>query len=51
MNEAAPTWTANPRRTQVVLPAGTIDCHCHVFGPTDCFPYDPASGCMPGDAP
>lgn len=29
-----------PTKSSVVLPPGTIDCHVHLFGPPDRFPYD-----------
>ncbi|HEY4440729.1 MAG TPA: amidohydrolase family protein, partial [Candidatus Elarobacter sp.] len=41
----------NPRKPSFVLPPGTIDTHCHVFGPGDVFPYAPERKYTPGDAP
>jgi predicted TIM-barrel fold metal-dependent hydrolase len=32
------------------VPAGACDCHTHVFGAADRFPYDPARRYTPGDA-
>jgi len=36
---------------QLTLPAGACDAHVHVFGPGTRFPYDPARGKPPVDAP
>ena len=35
----------------VVLPAGSCDCHCHVFGPAARFPYAEPRSYTPDDAP
>lgn len=51
MNTAAITWNPAPSKPKLVLPAGAIDCHVHVFGPVDRFPYAETSGFKPGDAP
>jgi 2-pyrone-4,6-dicarboxylate lactonase len=32
------------------LPAGTVDAHCHIFGPGDVFPYAPERKYTPCDA-
>ena len=32
------------------VPAGTCDCHVHVFGPASQYPLDPARAYTPGDA-
>jgi 2-pyrone-4,6-dicarboxylate lactonase len=34
-----------------ILPAGSCDAHCHVFGPADRFPYAPDATFVPADAP
>ena len=34
-----------------VLPAGSCDCHCHVFGPAARFPYAEPRSYTPDDAP
>ena len=31
----------NPKTPDFVLPAGAVDAHCHVFGPSPDFPYAP----------
>src|SRR5882672_11209584 len=33
------------------LPAGSCDCHCHVFGPAARFPYAEPRSYTPDDAP
>ncbi|WP_372921773.1 amidohydrolase family protein [Roseovarius sp.] len=52
MNEDRPlTWVEFPRQTQVNLPVGAADCHCHIFGPRARFPFAQASKLKPADAP
>lgn len=34
----------------VTLPKGTCDCHVHVFGPVDRYPFDPSRVYTPGNA-
>jgi 2-pyrone-4,6-dicarboxylate lactonase len=43
-------WYANPSKPQFVLPAGTVDAHCHVFGPGAEFPFAPERKYTPCDA-
>jgi len=40
----------HPSTPEFVLPAGSVDAHCHVFGPGDSFPYAPERKYTPGDA-
>jgi predicted TIM-barrel fold metal-dependent hydrolase len=40
-----------PRKPALVLPAGSCDSHCHVFGPAAVFPYAPDRSFTPVDAP
>jgi len=40
----------NPSKPTFAVPAGTVDAHCHVFGPGDVFPYHPKRKYTPGDA-
>jgi 2-pyrone-4,6-dicarboxylate lactonase len=41
----------SPRRPRLALPAGACDAHCHIFGPTDRFPYAPDRTFTPPEAP
>ena len=43
-------WYQGPSKPQFKLPAGAIDSHCHVFGPSDVFPYSPERKYTPCDA-
>jgi 2-pyrone-4,6-dicarboxylate lactonase len=36
-----PPPVANPKRPDVTLPPLSCDAHCHVFGPSDIFPFAP----------
>lgn len=38
------------RPSRVQFPAGACDCHAHVFGPQDRFPYLPTAAYIPPDA-
>lgn len=40
----------NPKTPDFKLPAGAVDAHCHVFGPSAEFPYAPERKYTPGDA-
>jgi 2-pyrone-4,6-dicarboxylate lactonase len=44
-------WDHHPSRPAFVLPPGSVDAHCHVFGPADVFPYAPERRYTPTDAP
>ncbi|WP_432561704.1 amidohydrolase family protein [Kineococcus sp. SYSU DK003] len=43
-------WYADPTRPQFRLPPGTVDAHCHVFGPAAQFPFAPERKYTPCDA-
>jgi len=43
-------WCAEPSKPAFKLPAGTVDAHCHIFGPGDRFPYAPERKYTPCDA-
>jgi 2-pyrone-4,6-dicarboxylate lactonase len=43
-------WYGNPSKPQFVLPEGSVDAHCHVFGPGAEFPYAPERKYTPCDA-
>lgn len=40
----------NPRKATLEVPAGAVDCHTHVFGPTDRYPYSSNRGYTPPDS-
>jgi 2-pyrone-4,6-dicarboxylate lactonase len=43
-------WFEGPSRPRFHLPAGSVDAHCHVFGPGAQFPYAPERKYTPCDA-
>ncbi|WP_298212692.1 amidohydrolase family protein [Acidovorax sp.] len=43
-------WCAAPSKPRFQLPQGSIDAHCHVFGPTAEFPFAPERKYTPGEA-
>jgi len=43
-------WYAGPSRPRFKLPPGSVDAHCHVFGPGTEFPYAPERKYTPCDA-
>ena len=43
-------WYATPSRPRFTPPPGSVDAHCHVFGPGDEFPYAPERKYTPCDA-
>jgi 2-pyrone-4,6-dicarboxylate lactonase len=43
-------WCACPSRPRFALPPGSVDAHCHVFGPGEQFPYAPERKYTPCDA-
>jgi 2-pyrone-4,6-dicarboxylate lactonase len=48
-----PDWLVfdpDPTKPTFVLPSGTVDAHCHVFGPGAIFPYAPERKYTPCDA-
>ncbi|WP_417601837.1 amidohydrolase family protein [Pararhodobacter oceanensis] len=47
-----PDWLVvhpNPKAPEFQLPAGAVDAHCHVFGPSADFPYAPERKYTPKD--
>lgn len=45
-----PGFRPATRKPQTRFPAGATDCHAHVFGPQDRFPYLPQAAYIPPDA-
>src|SRR6204780_4573432 len=43
-------WYANPSKPRFKVPAGSVDAHCHVFGPGAAFPFAPERKYTPCDA-
>ncbi|MEU0303830.1 amidohydrolase family protein [Streptomyces sp. NPDC006175] len=43
-------WYQDPSVPAFRIPAGTVDAHCHVFGPQDEFPFAPERKYTPCDA-
>jgi len=43
-------WHPAPSRPRFRVPPGSVDAHCHVFGPGDLFPYAPERKYTPCDA-
>jgi 2-pyrone-4,6-dicarboxylate lactonase len=43
-------WYSNPSKPAFIPPPGSVDAHCHVFGPGAQFPYAPERKYTPCDA-
>ena len=43
-------WYAGPSKPQFQMPTGSVDAHCHVFGPGHEFPFAPERKYTPCDA-
>ena len=43
-------WYPNPSKPTFALPPGTVDTHCHIFGPQAVFPFAPERKYTPCDA-
>ncbi len=46
-----PPPNPNPRESQLVLPAGACDSHCHIYGPFSRFPLPDDRSFTPNEAP
>lgn len=44
------SWTELPSKPSLDLPAGSVDAHCHIFGPQAHFPFSPKAKYRPQDA-
>ena len=44
------SWTDNPSKPRFKPPAGSVDAHCHVFGPQTEYPFSPKAKYIPDDA-
>lgn len=51
MDEGWLEFHPNPSRPEFKVPPGSVDAHCHVFGPGAVFPYAPTRKYTPCDAP
>jgi predicted TIM-barrel fold metal-dependent hydrolase len=45
-----PRFEPAPRAPERRAPVGAVDCHMHVFGPTERYPWSPARGYTPPEA-
>jgi 2-pyrone-4,6-dicarboxylate lactonase len=43
-------WYAGPTKPSFIPPAGSVDAHCHVFGPAQQYPFAPERKYTPCDA-
>ena len=51
MDKGWRVFNPHPARPEFVAPHGSVDAHCHVFGPGDKFPFAPERKYTPCDAP
>lgn len=50
MSDRITSWHSNPSKPRFVPPPGSIDAHCHVFGPQADFPFSAKAKYLPEDA-
>jgi len=43
-------YNPDPGKPRLVIPAGSADCHAHIFGPQDRYPYTPNRSYTPPEA-
>jgi 2-pyrone-4,6-dicarboxylate lactonase len=51
MDEGWLPFHPDPSKPEFHVPPGSVDAHCHVFGPGDVFPFAPTRKYTPCDAP
>ena len=50
MSDRILSWSRHPSEPRFVPPPGSVDAHCHVFGPQAEFPFSPKAKYLPQDA-
>ena len=50
MSDRIVSWNANPSKPSFTPPPGSVDAHCHVFGPEAEFPFSAKAKYLPADA-
>ena len=50
MTDRILSWTRDPSKPRYVPPPGSVDAHCHVFGPKADFPFSAKAKYLPQDA-
>ncbi len=50
MSDRIVSWHANPSKPSFTPPPGSVDAHCHVFGPMAEFPFSAKAKYLPEDA-
>ncbi len=50
MSDRITSWHGDPSKPSFVPPPGSVDAHCHVFGPQAEFPFSPKAKYLPEDA-
>src|SRR3546814_8729429 len=50
MTDRITSWHPDPSKPRFVPPTGTVDAHCHVFGPMARYPFSAKAKYLPEDA-